>query len=94
MFYHRVRNHRYRIVTIGRRLPLDTHPLPPYYGYMDNNEALTQVTNLKPGDVITFGSHTGDKAITVRTVAPYGDAETILTDLDGSTYILANTNWF
>lgn len=57
------------------------------------NEALTQVTDLTPGDVITLDLHRATR-ITVRSVAPYGDAETILTDLDGAIYILANTNWF
>lgn len=60
---------------------------------MNNNEALTQVTDLTPGDIITLDLHR-DTRITVRSVAPYGDSETILTDLDGATYILANTNWF
>lgn len=36
MFYHRVHNHRYRIVTIGRRLPLVPHPLPLYAYGMNN----------------------------------------------------------
>lgn len=57
---------------------------------MNNTEALTQVTNLTPGDVITLHG----ESITVREVAPYGEREMILTDLDGRTTILANTNWF
>lgn len=62
---------------------------------MNNNGSptLTRITDLTPGDVITLDVHRNTQ-ITVREVAPYGTAETMLTDLDGATYILSNDNWF
>lgn len=53
--------------------------------------ALTQVTELLPGDVIDIGPN---ERITVSHRESYGVSETTVQDMDGNVHILANTNWF